>query len=151
VTLEEVRTVLRISAEQYQRLSEMARQDFRRRAFQHLIRVHPEFVAARDDHAVLEWIDETTQRARLYDIDHEAEVVGFIELTIRHGRRFDLDPEKRWARDILSNGDLTDAEKIDELRLATEGELEEEFEEPADEGLEVGLGRPPNAGPADEP
>jgi len=132
--------MFQIRPEQLKELSQVPMDSFKQRVLEHLTSVYPEFVAAMEDAAVLQWIDSATRRAISYGIEYEPEVVGYIELTVELGQAFEMLPGNDWARDILLDEDLTDIEKIEELRAVVDPDIEDELEETA------GLQESPEAG-----
>jgi len=116
--------VLKIRPEVAQELERRCGAGFLARLLDRLYRVHPEFVASMDDSAALKWIAAAVRSASSHGFEFEADVMAFVDLTLRLGPSFENQPESAWAREILDNPDLTDPEKIEEIRCKLEPEIE---------------------------
>jgi hypothetical protein len=121
-----------IRQKQMEELSAVPRGAFASRAFRHLIQVYPEFVVPREEPEVMAWIQEAISRALSHQIEHEPEVLGFIDLSVEQGLAFEDRSENGQAKTILADPELTEIEKIQQLRNLFDGELADESAEQED-------------------
>jgi hypothetical protein len=94
------------------------------RVLDRLSRVHPEFVAPMDDESVLQWVRDAIRNAMSNGFEYEAEVIAFVDLSVRFGLSFENHPGNKWTKEILDDTDLTNPEKLEEIRRRVEPEIE---------------------------
>jgi hypothetical protein len=97
---------------------------FAARVLDRLYTVHPEFVSPMSHEGALEWVRSAIRNAMSNGFEYESEVIVFVDFCVRLGLSFENLPGNEWAKKILDNPDLTNPEKLEEVRSKIEPEIQ---------------------------
>lgn len=106
--------MLRIRKEQMEVLGQMVLRQFERRVVAYLMQQYPEEAKRRGEEGLLALVRRSRDRARTYELDSEAAVVAWVELSLIYGE--DFDTREPWACYILQEASLEPPEKLRRLQ-----------------------------------
>lgn len=112
-----------ISKTQLGEFSAQARQSFEDRLVRHLQDAFPTRYAELGEFGARAAIRAGCSRAPGYGLRSERNVARFVDLMVTVGADFDSSPATPWAREILTDDDLTPDEKLEELFDEAQDEL----------------------------
>ena len=115
--------LLRVRPEQWEVFARRAREDFKRRLAAHLVEHWPERCSQLGRDGVGASIDTALERGAHHGIEHEYDILRYLNLMYALG--FDLDSGTRypWAQRILADRSLDPTSRIDLLSETAEAEL----------------------------
>lgn len=104
------RPMLVIRPEQIAVFERHAREQFRERMLRRFAELYPEELAGIPESEREPWMEGVIARAERNGFETEYQVTLFADLALFFGAHFDEDPRQPWAREILADPFLLDAE-----------------------------------------
>ncbi len=90
-------------------------ENFVARLIRHIEITHPEKTWSMQEEKLPDRIEKVIKEAQSYGIENENDVAAYVDLNFEFGNEFELAPERFWAREILSDRQMTGHEKIVKL------------------------------------
>lgn len=101
--------MLTLRKEQLEKFREVSRKNFIDRMLEHLQTHFPEQCDALGLEGVRVAVAYGIERARMYGFRYERHVCKYIDVMFAYGRHFDVDPNLRWANQILIDRDIANS------------------------------------------
>jgi len=107
--------------------AELAYEDFVNKLMRHMKTTHPEKVWNMQEEELHQRIEKIIKQARGYGIETERDVAALADLSFELGDEFELEPERFWAREILTSQEISEHEKIVRLEKIAYGIEDDEY------------------------